>query len=272
MIKLINTKELQVLASEVSEAWFPLLQAMKQNCFEKQETCFTASVGFVGIQILLWQEWIRSFSVSENMRSVAVERAHEDTMPWLCYAVPYNKSVLLVIMSTTGVLENRRVFKELLRPSFRQMMRSLNHDGKVVGYAKANEILLNLGHDITKTGNITTPILHLETLEKQWNGWVSSTIEPQKRIQSYAISKDHAFTENEAVESFRVFSQFLWLQLVQRNIIATRRTKKWYIPRLLNATSKEYFTGCLIIYGDHKKFWENQVANSAIGGEGQAWV
>ncbi len=259
---MIDKRELQTLAGRISETWSSDLSGIRENFMENQETVFSSLVGFIGIQVLLWQGWIHSFSVPDSLRSVLVEKASEDTMPWLCFSVPYHKNVLLVLLSTSGVLEERRIFKELLLPSFCQMMRSLNNEGKVIRYAKAYDVLLQLGHDITRAGDITMPLLDLEKFDTQWNSWVCSTIKPKELIDSYAMSKKNIFHDNESIESFRIFSQLLWEQLVQREIVTTRRTKKRYLPRIFHTTSNEYFTGCLIIYGDHRKFWEKRIINS----------
>lgn len=254
--------EKDLLAAALADLWAPALLKIKQEKFAADATLFSGLVGFAGIQMNLWPIWLQACEaagcpISEAAQAIAMKDVQNITEPWLCISLPYGGKVVLVHIQAPGLMQDRKVLGELTRPAFMQMMRTMDDAGKVVVYAKANDILYHFGYTASNDAALAIPRITTAQLEAQWPAWSSAAELLREKIsQTVRQAVKHTVTPEQLVCLFREIAAALWQKLQENQLLVIEQQQSSFFGRLGFGKKSAQFKGSLVLYGDHEAFWE----------------
>jgi len=251
-----------LLAAVLADLWTPALLKIKQEKFAADATLFSGLVGFAGIQMNLWPIWLQACEaagcpIPEAAQTIEMNDVKNNTAPWLCIGLPYGGKVAMIHIQAPGLMQDRKVLGELTRPAFMQMMRTIDDAGKVVVYAKANDILYHFGYNASNDTALAMPRITTAQLEAQWPAWSSAAELLREKIsQTVRQAVEQTFTPEQLVTLFREIAAALWQKLQENQLLVIEQQQRSFFGRLSFGKKSAQFKGSLILYGDHEVFWE----------------
>jgi len=253
--------------------WLPSIEQLKNEYGIAKESEFASLLAFLGFQLTLWPVWL--MICQREGEQLAPELINTNTkeditmdISWHAVYGVINELLGWYVIQSGSLKSTVKVIEAMKRLEVRQVISQSTQGQALSFWGVATEQLNGLGIYAGANRKLKVPVLTVEELQARRPLWLQlrdQAIEPMEQLVRVAIHEGKRQRHLKNVYNLLIAS--IWNEMIARGIIVCGPAKsRSFLSSIGLKKEPQIFSGLCLIYGDHRKLWQQ------LEGEDEQWL
>ena len=251
----------QATARALYTLWKPALVEQSSLYQGDSAGVFPGLVAFMGIQNVLWPEWLRlcamhGVDVQPKDKAYTLQDDNFHDYSWYTLFLSYSPSTALALTGGLAWPSSTQMSVALRAADVQYSLATMESDGKMLLSGTAREKLTSSGISVSGRDELNIPGITCEALQALWPVWQEMTAPVFPAFDAF-VEQCHSDALFTVRYTFAQLADALWREMVADLLFEQHIAKpKTFMQKIGLARTPRLYQGVLLIQGDYENLWE----------------